>query len=272
MKKLIIALSITFFSTNLLISSPLGDGNKKCRFDVTNSEAALNSEEELTQDLLSGVWMKETTCSSEDKSITSLQFTAMGLVGILTKSKEDITDYSNRIWRLNTSKTGQTILVLTNLNAAKERSYQVERHCDGLTLTTIETGDVIHLTYAAHQQAKQLKVTRNTLSGTWKSMIFPENGKVKSAAYEYQLKKDGSIEKIFSGDNIKAIIQKGFWQISPDAQYLILHFQEEEQFQTTIAKINYLAFDELVLGQSAATSDVEKAVCGDLASFYFNKQ
>lgn len=277
MKNINLILIIVFFSSNLLAISSLGDGEKKCRLDVTNNDVTLSIEQQLNIDLLSGVWTTNTFYAKDLKSSTSLQFAPNGIVGTLTETDENITSYSHRIWNLEMINPLTPVLVLTDLKTNQENMYQITRHCDGLDLLHVKTGEKTQLLYHDKQKTKALTTTIKTLTGDWKCMMLPNSPiakrkKINSAFYQYKLHKDGTIEKTLDAKNMTAIVQHGFWQVSPDGQYLLMHFEQDGQFKTSVAKINHLAFDELVLGQCTATSDTEEGLCADMDSFYFNKQ
>lgn len=274
MKNIILILIIALFSANLLAASPLWNSGEKCRLDVTNIDTGLSINEQITKDLLSGIWTKKTDHQSETKATTSFQFIATGLVGILTQGMEGLTNYKYQTWELKLTNSGAAVLILTDVKTEKRQAYQVTRHCNGLHLTNNETMETIEWIYLPKQLNKKVATTMKTLTGSWKCMMMPKNDskKSKNTFYQYELHKDGSMKKTLDGENMEAIVQKGFWQISPNGKYLVMYFQEGQEFNISIAEINYLAFDELVLGKSIAFSNLEKKLCANSESFYFNKQ
>ena len=271
MKTWIIALGFLTLNWNLQ-AAEFGERDTKCRLEISNIKLNANFEQQLKEDLLSGIWTKTTETTQGIKLATSWQFDASGLVSILKQCRSGVEKFDNRIWHIKVVEE-QAFLIFTNTAAQEEKTFQVKQTCEGLNLTNMFTNETSTLLYTPSRLAKQLKTTSNTLIGTWRCLIPPENmPNVKGLFTQYELKADGTLVKMFGTQQMKTIEQSGFWQVSPNGQYLMMHIGSDNQYTTAIAKINYLAFDELVLGQSVATSEPEATYCSDLQSFYFHKQ
>ncbi|MEM8525648.1 MAG: hypothetical protein AAGG68_13485 [Bacteroidota bacterium] len=236
-------------------------------FDVTKIGSTFVSVQQVEQELLDHVWFKESS---------KLLFGEAGVVTIIND-----TDIESSIWQLE--QQNQSIYLKMATSVCGELVYRLER--EGTTLRWIDEKTNLKIkvdSTALEENDKVVEVHRN-LIGTWSSSIYPsaviddlsdeEGRSIMSADFKYLLRADGTFSKVISINRKKTSSLNGLWQLSENGEELILHLRKKDcTYETIVADIKLLTMDELVLGQALATSDLEKQLCKEKKTFFYNKQ
>lgn len=262
MKKLLFILYVAIFSTTLSAnyqSVHLGD-----------TEVAA-SEMELAEILIDAVWTEQ---SEQATAKTTLQFNDAGLVGILSTATAGISDFNHKYWHLE-GFTENVYLILTDLEDDANETFLIKKMPFGVTMTNIETGKMLDLHEASASEIAMMRATQKSLAGEWNSAIHylnddQENHKV---TFHYNLKANGAFERSVERFGYEVRSEKGYWQVAPDGNYIVLHFAKKgDVFVTKLAKIKYLAFDELVIDALFTDATLEKEIKEQVKTLFFNKE
>ncbi|MEL6718244.1 MAG: hypothetical protein AAFP82_05975 [Bacteroidota bacterium] len=237
------------------------------KFDVTKNHANSIVLQDIEQQLINNIWYKENH---------KLLFSEIGIVSVIS----DDTTLSHN-WRVE--QEGQVMLLKMITLSCGELVYRIEKDGNSLRWIDAKTNLSVRVSSTPLEKNARFMKVHKDLVGTWNSSIYTstiidnlsdeEGGSILSADFKYALKADGTFENTISINRKKKSTVYGVWQLSEDAEQLILHFQKKDcTYETIVADIRLLTMDELVLGKALVTSDLEKQLCREKKTFFYNKQ
>jgi len=262
-------ITLVLFSLPVLASQPT-NMNPDCRLNDIPFNAELSMVQLVKDDLVSGVWHKQSA---------TLLFNDSGLASVITDCATGGKNVTSLRWNV-VNANGNVVL---ELNGTQHEAYIVNQTCDGLTLVDPQSGAEEQMEFTPKSKATKMMAAQRTLSGEWNSTVYPNTiiedleaqskQEVVSAYFKYELHDDGTFVKTFGGQNLQTVRVSGIWQVSEDGKYVILHLPDGEgDYYNRVAEIKYLALDELVLDQPFGISELESRLCAEMRTFYFNKQ
>lgn len=280
MKKLLSILTLVLTSTFSWANEVFINFDEISDTIVTTVNSELIFRKALVEELIDGLWVQKTVePTTTTTTTTTLQFNDAGLVGLLTTATSGVAKFDHLHWHLEGFDTN-TFLIFTDMDKDLSQTYLLKKMSYGITMIDVEEGKILELHHQPLSEVKELKETQKALTGTWNSNIHytTENDENKLVSFNYELKANGTFQRKIacSFSNTPARIktaESGYWQISPNGTYLVLHFETGENvYATQLAKINYLAYDELVLAAFFADIEVQKEMEGVVETFFFNKE
>ncbi|MEN0049114.1 MAG: hypothetical protein AAF806_18795 [Bacteroidota bacterium] len=236
-------------------------------FGVTKIYTELISAQQVEQQLLNNIWFKENS---------KLLFSKSGIVSIVNNNA-----IQSQTWRVE--KQDKAIYLRLATATCGELVYRIEKEGNTLKWIDEKTNLAIKVNSTPLDKTDRIVKIYNDLVGTWSSSIYPstvidnlsdgEGHSIISADFKYFLNEDGTFSKRISINRKQESAIGGIWQLSEDGEKLILHLQKKDcTYETVVADIKLLTMDEMVLGQSLATTDLEKQLCREKKTFFYNKQ
>ncbi|MEM1325205.1 MAG: hypothetical protein AAGI23_04580 [Bacteroidota bacterium] len=258
----ILLLMLSIFShTVLLASTP-----PTALHAIYHTDAVLT--EVVMTDLVSNVWYE-----ADQEFI----FNESGLVIV----KATAQNWATFTWQVEINNNS----VLLNLYDGRcdKIVYRLERSGDMYHWMNTTTNTVVKMDSTPAAYNEKMMTARRSLVGSWKSRFFPKKViqgladknqiSIMSADFNYVLSADGTFQKVIFLNQEKHATVSGLWEVASDGHTLVLHVQGEDcNYQTIEADIKLLSMDELVLDQALATTAVEKQICQNKETFFYNKQ
>lgn len=254
-------------------------GCRKISFDLYNKELTLADRFRL--DLENGTWLQEVT----DIKKATYQFHDYGLVDVLTVTADKQVDFKSLSWKVEILDN-LPFLVLSDGASTQRVLFQLEQTCKGMNLKNVFNSTSTELVFQPVYNSKVLNKIKFALSGKWTSITYPFDltddlqkcgtfESMKGAYLEYEFRPDGTFEKRMGADHLQ-MEEQGYWELSADGQYLIMHgvsYENPEKiYATTVAELSHVNPGELVLTQALHVSgDFDTLFCTEIKSFYFNK-
>lgn len=241
---------------------------KLMNHEIINEASVI--EMEIAEVLIDGVWTKR---SVDTEKTTTLQFNDAGLVGILSTVTEGNAEFAHKHWHLE-GFTDHVYLILTDLVKDDSETFLVNQIPTGIALTNIYSGELINLNHACANEVAELRKIQQSLSGEWRSSIhyLSDNKETRKVTFHYDLQADGSLECIVERFGHPVRSEKGYWQVSPSGAYIVFHIADQpDTFTTQLAKIKYLAFDELVIDTFCTDTDLAEEMKDKVKTLFFNK-
>lgn len=270
--KLLIMKKIFFTLLIAIIGSTLSANHESINLsDTTVFTNKSANETNLAEVLIDGIW---TTQSETAEQTTTLQFTNAGLVGILSMAAAGISDFNHKYWHLE-GFTENVYLILTDLENDASETFLLKKMPFGIAMTNIETGKMLDFHEASAKEIENVRIMQKSLAGEWNSAIhyLTDNKENRKVTFHYSLDADGSFTRNVERFGCQVRSEKGYWQIAPSGDHLILHFaKKNDVFVTKLAKIKYLAFDELVIDVFFTDAELEKEMNKQVKTLFLNKE
>jgi hypothetical protein len=221
----------------------------------------------VTNDLVNSIWQV---------SGQEFIFNESGLVSV----KEAQTSWKTYTWDLEVESS---FFYLSLYDGRCDKVvYRLEREGEIYRWMNTTTNTIVKMDSKPTQYNENMMTARRSLVGNWSSRFFPkkvikvledENQvSIISADFNYVLSEDGTFKKTIFLNQEKYSTVNGLWEVSSDGNTLILHIQGKDcNYQTVEADIKLLSMDELVLDQALATMSIEKQICQNKETFFYNK-
>ncbi|MEO1517756.1 MAG: hypothetical protein AAFV95_22225 [Bacteroidota bacterium] len=275
----------------LLLSSELFAGNgirkSSCRLSLFQSED-MPLQLRVENDLLNGVWVED---FDEDNVVTRMerifQFRDFGIMEEVAIYDDGNTIHRQHFWKLDI-RDGRIYLDIADDNLMEVMLYEVEQTCEGIILTDLSTGQPSYFEYSEKQPDIYVTALFHNFVGHWNVAAYPYE--IKTAAQEdancgtetpmpgayleLNFKSDGTYTKWMGSEEAESV-ERGFWEISDDGQYLVFHVSKEgtpeSVYTTQYARIKDVRTGKFYLEHSLTTSDVEGLFCTDFKTFSFQR-
>lgn len=272
--KSILTTCITIFAASILFAAqPKNDDEFRCRNNYSKIDASLSVEDQLTLDLINGLWVNV----NEDNFIQeSYHFHPSGEVIQLSQTPEK--HFNNQVlsWELQHQESSIE-LVLTD-QFGNNQTYEIAPNCEGILLSEDNSSTIFK-----HQNTLDDKILddkKQALIGEWENILTkvelealgnPEIPKVSLQGVRVQItfQANGNFNKAIVTAEGVSFEEKGKWDISKDGEYILLHCADNDQPMTQAVKIKHLELDELVLEQPLAI--IGKSYSTTNKYFFFNK-
>lgn len=264
------------FATNPTTTPDTG-----CRKFTFQNNNELSQADKFRLDLQNGTWVQR----GQDSKTAVYQFHDYGLVDVLTSGADQSADFKSLYWTVEVFEN-QAFLLLSGGAGISSQLFKLEQTCTGMNLSNSATAETTDLTFQPFANAKILDKIRFSLSGKWTSITYPFDltdnlekcgtfESIKGAFLEYEFKENGTYSKKMGAEHLQ-IEEQGYWEVSADGKYLIMHgvgyTNPEQIYATTVAELSYVNPGELVLTQALHVSgDFETIFCTEIKSFYFHK-
>lgn len=191
------------------------------------------------RDLLSSVWRSSLLGSS-----STLYFQEDGLVIAVPVNQERVRTY---LWSLKI-EDDQTILSL--LSPDMEKKYAIAPTCNGISASAGGKLSLLTVMEANVISESNREFMHTQLAGTWDYQAR-KSKKSPASDFSLSLHLDGTFE-ISTGPDSFHTSNHGFWQLSPDAHYLILHTRvlsdTSEHFVAEYLDLKSVDFEDMVIG------------------------
>ena len=242
-----------------------------CRDYVVEGGSNLSKTKRIEKDLKSGIWTTTTSGRHEETYL----FTDDGLVQILVTNEQGFKTYQSKNWEI-TEFNGLPVLTLSKLDR-KKRQWIVVQTCEGITLTDLAGNMQLWLDYQPLRSSSELNLFQAYLSGEWTNVSAFETERKKgtdSNFLRYQFSVDGYFSCEY-GNQSETITENGTWEISKDAQFLLLQITEsnapENGLGTAVIRIAHLDEHGLVLEQVMKTNVINDFFAATNKTFTFIK-
>lgn len=243
----------------------------------TVADSQMTHSEQIAHDLVQGVWTADLPSSKDEKVRTILQFDEAGQLDRM--DLQPLGNYLRKRYSWKVEVRGEDpILLLYDLDGGKQRRFDLKQTRDGLELTDLQSGQQLNLEFHAHADSTELTNLRRNLIGEWANSLYPfemnrsGNRQMAGAFLYYEFNTDGTYSKSL-GNSEAQLDELGEWEISADGQYLLMHTDEyqggRKVRKTTVARIKFVMFEEMVLEHSLQVSD--ESFCTEQKDFYFSR-
>lgn len=287
MRKISILTLALAFTVTLSATTPYNAPDERCRQIAGMSNQLLKPTDVLKLDLETGLWESLLISEGETASAATIlfQFHEYGMMDKIITEANGETKFESSFWRVE-NFGGKPFLILSHPDSSAEVLYKVEQTCEGLVLTNIANEQATVLEYRKKSNAKTLDSIKSSLSGKWSSITYPFDltndlnrcgtfETMKDAYLKYAFAPNGTYRKNMGTAHLD-IEESGYWELSADGKFLILHATKngiaEQAYSTIIAEIAHINDGEMVLKQALhGAGDFETLFCTENKTFFFNK-
>jgi hypothetical protein len=243
----------------------------------TAPDSQMTLSEQIAHDLVQGVWTADLPSAKDEKVRTILQFDEAGQLDRM--ELQPLGNYLRKRYSWKVEVSGDDpVLLLYDLDAGRQSRFDLKQTCDGLELTDLQSGRQLSLVFHAHADSTELTNLRRNLIGEWANSLYPfemgrnGNRQMAGAFLYYRFNADGTYSKSL-GNSEAQLDETGEWEISADGEYLLMHSDEfqggRKVKKTTVARIKFVMFEEMVLEHSLQVSD--ESFCTEQKDFYFSR-
>jgi len=198
-----------------------------------------NLRQSFERDLLSSIWR-----SSLLGTTSTLYFQEDGVVIAVPVNQERVQTY---LWSLSVMED-QAILSL--VSSEMERTFFIAPTCNGISALSGGKLSLLTAMEANFISEANRNFMRTQLTGFWICQVR-KSKKLPAGDFSLALHQDGSFE-VSAGPDSFHTSHKGFWQLSPDGQYLILHtrvlIDSSEHFVAEYVNLKSVDFEDMVIG------------------------
>jgi hypothetical protein len=230
---------------NVMLDTPTNVSTDLCRqYDLQGDFASEKAR--YAADLTQGNWLLET--ERLDGGSGRMIFHDFGLADEIILNQSGDFSYNRVLWTIEIYNNTH-FLVITHLDReAYTNLYKIDFHCKGIDLTDAASHEVIHLKYDGVKD-QSAKVKAHYLTGAWMNMDYPfEVTKdiegcgtfepMQGAFMQISFWENGTFVREY-GNAGKTVSMKGYWDITPDGRYLLLHYRatEGDASKTVVAEL-----------------------------------
>ncbi|MBI5914889.1 MAG: hypothetical protein HY842_05890 [Bacteroidetes bacterium] len=180
-----------------------------CRKTVLNTDLGLTTAQIVRTDLESGLWSLPFADGGEQVYL----FKDSGMTDILQQDANGQTIFNTMFWRVE-EFDGRAFLVLTESPRKSEKLYRVKQTCEGIVLTDVFSQAETLLKYQPFANHIRVNTLKANLIGEWTNV-----SRATGTFGCLKFKADGT----FSVKSGLLNHESGVWEVTPDAQYLLLH-------------------------------------------------
>lgn len=220
---------------NVFMVSPANEPNNLCwQYDLHGEFASEKAR--YAADLTQGNWLLET--ERLDGGSGQMIFHDFGMADEIIQEKDGNFSYNRVLWTIEVYNSTH-FLVITHLDQeANTNLYKMGFHCDGINLTDAASHDVIHLKYDGVKD-QTAKAKAHYLTGGWMNVGYPFEvtndvegcgtfEPMYGAYMQISFWENGTFVRDY-GNAGKTVSMKGYWDITPDGRYLLLHYRDAEK-------------------------------------------
>ncbi len=246
-----------------------------CRQTITDDTLPLS--DQIEKDLVSGVWVEETTAASGDY----MEFDASGHAMLMEANGDFTYRVSRYSWGIEAGNE-HPLLVFFDDQEQETLLFRIDPTCAGIQLTDLNTGEKASYAYQS-ADASQANAVKAALTGEWRNtranltLSSPDCGtdgavEIDKASILLEFHADGTFIKVIRclTKDIR-FEERGQWEVAADGKKVLLHVPVSGgQMITQALRIKHIELDELVV-------ETPLAVVGRTFTsvpnndFYFNK-
>lgn len=221
-----ITLALVLSGTTLMGA---GVPDLKCR-EMLPAHAYASEKARIAADLTQGAWVLK--ADRIGNKTGDLYFYDFGIADEIIRAENGTLEYERLHWTIELYN-GAHFLVITHLNdASRTNLYRITYTCDGITL--VDAGNFEHLLLYHHTVNSSLRAKRaHYMTGAWVATAYPFDitndmdacgtfSQMPDAHLQVTFWQDGTYARSW-GHAGRTFTEKGYWDIAPDGQYLLLH-------------------------------------------------
>lgn len=256
------------FLLSLIVSLPslasANDPETDCRRYRLQGEFA-SEKARMASDLVTGVWNLRTERLGVSQG--RILFHEFGAADEILSMPDGSLSYERLNWTLE-EYNGAVFLVVSHLGRAPRTNlYRMSPNCEGIDLTDAGSLEQIALEYSG-RKAESVQAMAHQLTGAWSVEGYPfeiarsleECGTFepfRGAFLEYAFWENGTFVRDFGHEGVSRR-EKGYWDISADGRYLLLHVQDAKDssiVRTDVARIEEMGDGTLRVRQTLTDAD-----------------
>lgn len=237
------------------------DGN--CRPFITSAPHDTAPLEFLEMDMLHGIWQSKLALSNME---IIYHFNPLGRLEQTVIYADGHAATITQEWELE-DQEGIIFLTIKDRDLGESISYAVEQSCEGLILTDANSFEETILYYRPKVANALLENFRHRLNGHWQHQGYPFDNADESehtgtpepmaeAFLDYNFNLDGTFIR-WMGNSNRVLEERGFWELSADGNYLVLHFSKdgavEEIYTSQFVKLYHLDGTQMQIEQTLTT-------------------
>lgn len=232
-------------------------------------------------DLVEGVWELKTDRLSGSQG--QIIFHEFGMADEIITMTDGTMEYDRVHWTLE-EYSGAVFLVVTQPGkGGRTNLYRMQPNCEGIDLTDAASLERIHMVYTG-SKLQAVSNMAHYLTGAWKSDAYPfdiatsmeECGafeEMKGAFFQFSFWQDGTYVKEW-GNAGQAFREKGYWDITADGRYLLMHSMDIDGVQTLrtdVARIVEMGQGSFTVEQRLEAAYPADMFCTKVKHFRFNR-
>jgi len=271
-------LFLSTFILSLLGTAFANDPETDCRRYRLQGEFA-SEKARMAADLVNNVWNLRTERLGTSQG--RILFHEFGAADEILSMPDGSFSYERLNWTLE-EYNGAVFLVISHLGRAPRTNlYRLSPNCEGIDLTDAGTLEQIALEYSGRKDTR-VQAMAHYLTGSWSVEGYPfEIARTmddcgtfepfRGAFLEYAFWENGTFVRDF-GHEGSTRREKGYWDISADGRYLLLHVYDADGrsiVRTDVARIEQMGEGSLRIRQTI--SDEQGLFCTEPRIFSFSR-
>ena len=272
----LIAQMIMFFSVSFA-----GTPELDCREAYTNSPD-LSQKVRVANDLVESIWLVNRNDHKE--TVSRIIFHDFGAADQIMSNTDGSTVYFRSQWTLE-EYNNALFLVISHLDGENRTNmYRVFQTCNGIDLTDIGSLERLSFVHQGKKETQKIALMSQELTGEWISSTYAfDLAKTMDDCGTFQPMKDAFLQFSFRGDGTfarsmgnrgVALRENGFWDITEDGQYLLMHVLDPQGNQierTDVAAISYQTDGTFTLRQELKNREKNDMFCTEVKEFGFHR-
>ena len=264
---------------NVFMVSPTNEPTGLCRqYDLQGEFASEKAR--FAADLTQGNWVLES--ERLDGGSGRMIFHDFGMADEIIRGEGGDFSYNRVLWTIEVYNNTH-FLVVTHLDQERNTNlYKMDVHCKGIDLTDAASRELIYLKYDG-AKGNTVNAKAHYLTGAWMNVDYPFEvtdditncgtfETMKGAYMQISFWENGTFVRDY-GNAGKTVSMRGYWDITPDGRYLLLHYRnaEKEASHTVVAELLETEGGTLSIMQKNEPTDGDDFFCTPTRKFTFER-
>lgn len=264
---------------NVFMVSPTNEPTELCRQYDLHGEFA-SEKARYAADLTQGNWVLES--ERLDGGSGRMIFHDFGMADEIIRGEGGDFSYNRVLWTIEVYNNTH-FLVVTHLDQDRNTNlYKMDMHCKGIDLTDAASRELIRLRYNGSKGDAAIKKS-HYLTGAWMNVDYPFEVTddistcgtfvpMHDAFMQISFMDNGTFDHDY-GYAGKTVSMSGYWDITPDGGYLLLHYRhaEKEASHTVVAELLETEGGTLSIMQKIEPTDGDDFFCTPTRKFTFER-
>ncbi len=265
----------------LVATTFAGTPELDCREAYTNNPD-LSQKARVATDLVEGTW-KIHWQNGQGKT-GQIIFHEFGAADQILKNSDGTYMFHQSQWTLE-EYNNALFLVISHLEGENRTNmYRVFQTCDGIDLTDIGSLERLSFKFAGKKGNAPVDYMSQNLTGEWISNGYAfDHATDMEDCGTFQPMKDAFLQYSFRGDGTYAralgnrgmtIRESGFWDITEDGRFLLMHVKDvsgNQILRTDVAELAQMQDGSFAIRQALVNKDKNDLFCTNLKEFGFTR-